>query len=276
MRFKENQLTPEAYKGAFLHFIDTLAPEVMDALKSLLPEYENLVGGMSSEQVKSIFDCIVTHEPEFISEVLFCFDENFRFCADENPELNENQKTLLTKLLDFRQNFLDFIKRFGLEKAWLKLHIFDTLTLQANNPHLHSKFTDRAYSWFIGKGGMFAFNFSDWYFCEIDSVDYAKEAMAAFKEYLDNYIKETVAQAKTHGYTTKGRPKELEQVEWLARWTVQGWTMSEIAAKYDTKKHKDAMKSYDRFERKVNAAFDRLEKLYDLPRRYKKHKDRNL
>ncbi len=267
MRFKENQKTPEAYKGAFLHFIDTLAPEVMDALKSLLPAYEQLTDGMSSEQVKSIFDCVVTNEPEYIIETLFCFDENFRFCADENPELNENQKTLLKNLLDFRQKFLDFIKQFGLEKAWLKLHTFDTLVLQANNQHLRIKFTDRAYSYFVGKGETLAFNFDGWYFCDEDSSGYKKRAIAEFKKQLNKCIEATAEMAKTRGYTTKGRPNEFNQVEWLVRWTVQNWSMRKIQNQYDSSK--DKYQGYKNFERKVFAAFDRLEKEYDLPRRYK-------
>ncbi len=278
MRFKENQLTPEVYKGAFLHFIDTLAPEVMDRMKILLPAYEQLTDGMSREQVKSVFDCVVTNEPEYINETLFCFDENFRFCADEKPELNETQNKILKNFLEFRCGFYEFIERFGLEKPWLKKHVFDILRHKADHPHLPVNFTFRGYAYWVFKGEPLIFNFDGWYACDTDSKDYKKATMLAFKEHLSNYIKETALQAKARGYTTpKGRPKELEQVEWLVRWTVQKWTMKEITAKYDKSKEKAAIKADILFERKAFAAFDRLEEQYDLPRGYKKHsKTKNL
>ncbi len=80
---------------------------------------------------------------------------------------------------------------------------------------------------------MLAFNFEGWYFCDIDSKVYAKEAIAAFHEHLYNYVKETAANAEARGYTTKGRLNEFDDVKWLVFWTVKKRTKDEILVKMD-------------------------------------------
>ncbi len=266
MILKDKELTPEAYKNAFLRFVAELAPEVMTALNALLPKYKEVFGNLRAQQIDTVFSLGIADRTEYLNEILFELDANFKDDGTDDVLLNDN--IVLKNFIDFQKSFEKFIEDFGLEKPWLKMHAFDLLRCQAKNPKLTLSFSFRGIAYWIFKGDKLTFDFDGWYACDNDSKDYEKAAISAFKKHLSNYIKETAAKANTRGYTTRGAKKEYSRVEWLVRWTVQNWTMKEIWAKYDTSKGRDAIKIYKKFERKVFAAFDEFKK-YELPVRLK-------
>ena len=275
MRFEDKGLTPGNYKWAFLAAIVELAPEVMKNLKLLVPKYKQVFGAFDYHRSMQIFDFLVSEKAEDLNYILSEIDENFRHIDPHAPVPNESENTIIKNFLDFQNSFYQFVELYGLTENWLKAHFSDLLYRLADNPNLSDGILlASAHGYMPYSGGGLIFEFDGWHI-EDDSKDYEKAAIRAFKKHLTEYIEKTGERAKADGYKLTRRKKEYSRVEWLVRWTVQNWTMKEISAKYDTSKGRDAIEKYEKFERKVFAAFDEFKK-YELPVRLKNKHCNNL
>lgn len=262
MIFKDKELTPEAYKNAFLRFVYELAPEVMTTLNALLPKYKEVFGNLKAEQIDTVFSLGIIDKAEYLNGILFELDENFKDDGTDDVLLTDS--IILKNFLEFQKGFEKFIEDFGLEKSWLKAHAFDLLRFQSENPKFVVGFSFREFVSWIFKGDTLTFDFDGWYACENDSKDYEKAAISAFKKHLSNYIRETAAKANTRGYTTRGAKKDYDSVKWLVLWTVKKLSKDEILEEIDKERSK-------KFDREIytdlstlNKAFTKF-KTFDLP-----------
>jgi hypothetical protein len=226
VRFEDKQLTPAAYRYAFLIFTDEIAPEVLETLKTLAPKYKEIFGKFDYHNSMKIFDCIIAHQAEDANYILFELGENSRHY--EPNALIANDNVTLKNFLEFRQGFYEFIERFGLKTEWLKQDLFGLLHGLSEKPQYYNKLAlATAFGWSPYIGKPLQFEFDGWQI-EYDSKDFEKTAIAAFRNYLREYITTTANQAKTDGYKLIRRKRNIGSVRWLVWWTVKRLSKEEI------------------------------------------------
>lgn len=79
------------------------------------------------------------------------------------------------------------------------------------------------------------FVFNSWS-VEMDqsAEDYIEGMTLAFQEHLKEYVQDSCETLKRKGFKERRRPVGwYEHVEWLVRWTVQEWTITDIASAYN-------------------------------------------
>ena len=253
MKFEEKELILHNYQYKFLDYVDESVPEVYETLKSFLPKYKRVFGRLGSLELHNAFNCIVTGKTQNENYILHTLNGNIRHY--ETFPLIPSDVRKLKNFFDFRQNYFEFIERFGLETDWLIESLFFFLAFLANAYHKHTLSTAVMHKIDSFRGKPVLFEFDGWKVTD-ESKDFERNATAAFNNYLHDYIKETACEAGMQGYKKFRRPRDYERLRWLVRWTVQKKRMREIADEFFVE------------ERTIWDAFETFKK-YDLPIRVK-------
>lgn len=253
MKFEDIELTSHNYRYKYLDFVDESVPEVYEDLKAFLPKYQKVFGSFDWQKTNNIFDCLMVGGTQDKNYILFNLDKNIRHSSSNAPQ--PNKTIILNNFLEFRQNYFEFIERFGLETDWLKRSLFTFLYFLMEAKHKHKLSNAISHGWNPYRGEPFLFEFDGWRIDE-ESKDFEKNVITAFNNYLRDYIDKTAQKASIQGYKKIRRPKNYERLKWLVRWTVQKRKMREIAEEFCVE------------ERTIWNAFETFKK-YDLPIRVK-------
>src|SRR5260370_66615 len=190
---------------------------------------------------------------------------------------NEFENLVSQLLSQFRLLFFEkLIKRFHLETEWLCLSAFLAIQEAKSKLEMPWVYTMHSYpiemlqelhrdeldssimSFFLRSALPLhkGFQFNKPFGIHDKAEEYEERAVDAYREHLTKYVREMQQALLSHGYKLMRRRNDYSRVEWLVRWTVQSWTVPQIASEYNAQ------------ESTIWKAFKSFEK-YDLPVRKK-------
>jgi len=265
MRFTDYQFTPGRYRLAYLEYLDQIAPEVRESLKTLCPPYELAHSGYAylDDQFGYMFEEKRNKTADDERYVRLVVSEWYNLVS---PEFRSTQDAEITinAILDLVHRFQEFIDTYCLDTQWLRYGLFRLLGRVTYEPtrYDHLWFALQSYGWSIAGGQPVNFHFDGWSI-EDSSEKFKSKIRKHFDRFLDEYIEETASKFQKQGYKRK-RKLDLSSVKWLVYWNVKRISKNDILQMIT-----DADPSGNRAitVKTLNAHFRKFRNKYELPLR---------
>lgn len=262
MKFVDHGLTPADYRYKFLHYLDIMAPEVLETLKSICPLYEKVTNHFpcTSTMVHWLSGEIeVSGESE--EYILLHLSPEYRYREISVPNSTVLKEAALSNFYALRKDFLNFLNRFGFASSdWLRRDLFILLGELTYNPkYFNSLVLAYSHGWNPASGDEFSFQIEGWKI-EQDSKEFEKFARESFEENIRTYVLKTAKQFRADKYKQSTRTHDLSRVAWLVTWNMATYeNLWEIVPYID-----DFGQIGMNNEQQVKSAVDRLRKAFKL------------
>jgi hypothetical protein len=271
LQFTDKELLPWTYRQKFLHYTELHAPEVLESLKALIPNYREVINDYPStedmrEWLNGESDIEYKNNPEVAQSVkreildyhLVWVD---RYRTLDASQINITEETAWSNFLNLRNSFAEFIKAYGLSPKWLRSGLFGLLgDLAKSERHFNSLCYVYTHGWFPAHGEEIELRLEGWKINE-SWEEFEERAGQAFMKVLTKHKNKTQRSFRDNGYKQMTKPLDFTAVKWLVLWTVKRMSKAEILELID-KENEGSGKTYDL--KSLEKAFRALKK-YDLP-----------
>lgn len=249
MKFQDKGTLDFEFKASFVQEIGTTAPEVLQDLKDLLPQFNKVFADYDYRQIDSTFINCIKKENTKADMILFYLPPKWIL----KQELSEQEKEeKLNDFFLFRNLFNKWIRKYSLDKDWLKEVVFRTLySWNKYKRYSRDSLISPVLGYDIPGGEAINFHTGGWSYTRADSELFKRDLVKQFEVFIDAYIEETAKRAKENGFKQIRRPPDFDRLKWLVCWTVKNWKMKEIVLSFNISDERivwDAFKSFKKYD----------------------------